>query len=418
MRKKLLNRIKQSPSEPGIYLFFDKNKNLLYVGKATNLKSRIKSYFSGQKTTRPIENLIHEVESIDWLKTNSVLEAIILEASEIKKHRPKYNVLGKDDKSWNYLYLTNEEFPTLKAVREHELKQKNLSKKDYLKIWGPFPGLKTDQALKILRKLFNYSDCQPDQEKACFYHQIEQCLGVCTGEITAEEYRKKVIKPLSSFLSGKTKTALKTLQKQMNQVSQEENFEEAIRIREQIKNLKKIQDITLLNKTFFHDQTIFKPNKKENQIFRIEGYDISNLGSTGKVGSLVFFENGVPNKSQYRKFKIKTVKGQSDIDCLKEVLTRRLKHREWKYPDLFLIDGGRPQINAAKQILQEQGSKQRQKTPIVGIAKGPQRRKNEFFITEQTIEPWLKKNKNLLIKVRDEAHRFALKYQRSLRKIK
>ena len=193
-------------------------------------------------------------------------------------------------------------------------------------------------------------------------------------------------------------------------VSRQENFEEAGRLRDQIRSLKHIHDIALLNESFVRDQTVGQ--KKE---IRIEGYDISNLGTTGKVGSLVVFDESGPRRSDYKKFNIKGVIGQSDVDCLAEVLERRFNHPEWPYPDVVLIDGGRPQVNTALKVLRMA----KLKIPVVGIAKGPARKKNEIILgTKTTIfAGWVYKNIKLLIQVRDEAHRFAIAFQRSKRKL-
>lgn len=405
--------LKNLPDKPGIYLFFNSDKELIYVGKATSLKDRVRSYFIGPKTKRPIEDLIHEVKDIKWIETDSVLEAIILESIYIKEKKPKYNVLGKDDKSWNYIAVTKEEFPTLETIRQHEYKQLTdaQKKKKYSQIFGPFPGLNTKATLKLLRQLFNYSTCKPDQERACFYYQIEQCLGVCTNEITPVEYKRKAINPLIMFMRGKKKQLIKTLEQRMKKESKQENFEEAQRLRDQIKNLKRIHDVALLNKSFFDIRNL----KLELIISRIEGYDISNLGATGIVGSMVVFENGTAKKSDYRKFKIRTLKGQSDVDALAEMITRRIKRDDWPLPQLFLIDGGKPQVNKVRQIL----ANYKINIPVIGIAKGAQRKKNEFHIPrDKKLADWLSQHKNVLIQVRDEAHRFAIQYQRSLRKIK
>jgi len=406
---------KNIPTTPGIYLFYNVKKELIYVGKATSLKDRVKSYFSKQKSPRPIETFISEVSDIKWIITPSVLEAIILEANYIKKCKPKYNVLGKDDKSWNYLALTKTEFPSLVAIRQHDYKQLTTTdKKKYLKIFGPFPGLNTTAALKILRKLFNYSTCTPNDKKACFYYQLELCLGVCVGEITAKEYKTKVIRPLILFFDGKRTQLISTLQKQMGIAAKQENFEEAQRLRDQISNLKKIQDITLINKNFFND-TAALDLSKHDIINHIEGYDISNLGATDVVGSLVTFIDGQPHKNKYREFKIHSFQGQSDVDALKEIMTRRLKHSEWTLPKLFLVDGGKPQINAIKSILEQS----KITIPVIGIAKGAKRKNNNILIPrDKKIAFWVANNKKLLIQVRDEAHRFAIKYNRELRKIK
>lgn len=435
----LLEKIKRLPDNPGIYLFYNIKKELIYVGKATSLKNRVGSYFKRSfdsargvslrmtSGTRPIEQMIHEVVDIKTIQTDSVLEAIILEANTIKKYQPKYNVDLKDDKSWNYIVITKDIYPRVETVRQHEIEsQKSIKSKVYKDckyFFGPYPGLKTVEMIKLLRKLFYISTCHPPlpnpplikgrETKPCFYYQLGQCLGVCTGEISSVEYKKKVIQPLIKFLRGNKKSLIKDLEKKMREVSKQENFEEASRLRDQIKSLNRIQDVALLNSSFIKDKTI---DHRLSAIDRVEGYDISNLGSTGMVGSMVVFENGEVNKNEYRKFKIKKVTGQSDVDCLAEVLERRLKHAEWKLSQVILVDGGLPQVNRAVETLRIN----KFKIPVVGIAKGRERKKNDFIVGFKNKEfiKWVSENKELLIKVRDEAHRFAIQYQRSLRKIK
>jgi excinuclease ABC subunit C len=451
----IAKQLKSLPSSPGIYLFYNSQKELIYVGKATSLKNRVKSYFTGnQKSFRPIESMIHEVAKIKTIKTDSVLEAIILEGQYIKKFRPKYNVDWKDDKSWNYLALTSDQFPQLITIRQHEIllnlsrarsdndesrepvskntnhgtsrsaQDKLIKKKN---TFGPFPSLNTRETLKLLHKLFYLSRCAPHQSKPCFDYQLGQCLGVCTDKITPKEYRQKVIKPLTEFLHGHKKRLLSNLKKQMLLASKQQNFEEAGRLRNQIKSLQHIQDVTLLNNNFFNQQLAIK-NKQPDDI-RIEAYDISNLGSTGKVGSMVVFNQSGPVKSEYRKFKIKTVSGQSDVDCLKEIITRRFNN-SWPLPDIILVDGGVPQVNAIKNTLNIVGAQNLvpvgtrhgafpAKIPIIGLAKGPTRKKNEFIFdhSNKKIADFIQANENLLIHARDEAHRFAISYQKKLRKI-
>ncbi len=414
---------KKLPDIHGVYFFYNKKKELIYVGKATSLKNRVRSYFVGKKTSRPIEQMIHEVVDIKWKETDSVLEAIILEANSIRKFKPKYNVVGIDDKSWNYIYITDDEYPRVVTYRQHEVEKQSKQNKQIRQskyLFGPYPGLNTKATIKLLRKLFFISGCSgfakaaPDRrQKPCLYYQMGQCLGVCTREISSTEYKKKVIRPLVSFLKGGKKRLIYTLQRRMKEASKAQEFEEAARLRNQIKSLERIHDIALLNKSFFQKE---KGAAKHIRISRIEGYDISNLGSTGKVGSMVVFDSAGPVKSEYRKFKIKTVVGQSDVDCLEEVLTRRLKHDDWPLPDVFMIDGGKPQVNRAKQVIKTFGFD----IPIIGIAKGPTRKKNEFIFgfKERWFIKWVDENQELLVRVRDEAHRFAVQYQRRLRKLK
>ncbi len=391
------NKIKKIPETPGIYLFY-KGKELVYIGKATSLRSRVKSYLN-PKTLRPIEVLMKNVSDVKWKTTDSVLEAVILEANYIKEFKPKYNVKEKDDKSWNFFAITKEEFPKLIAVREHNLKKEN-----YLYTFGPYAEMKTMQILKLLHSLFKISRCNPNQKKPCFDYHLNNCLGVCTKEISASEYKEKVIKPLVIFLRGKKKRLITSLQNKMKEASKREDFEEAKRLRNQIFSLNKIRDFALLDKSFLINE------KKKEKSLRIEGYDISNLGNEAMVGSMVVFNETGPLKSEYKKFKIKSVFGQSDVDCLREILERRLKHSEWSMPELILVDGGKPQVNTINNVLK----KNNLNIDVVGIAKGPERKKNEFFFDKNN--SFVTNNENLLIRVRDEAHRFAINYQRELKR--
>lgn len=412
--KELSQLLAKLPSKPGIYLFYNTQKELIYVGKATALKSRVRSYFLGKRTPRPIEEMIHEVVDIKYKQTDSVLEAVILESVYIKKYLPKYNVIGKDDKSWNYIVVSKELYPHVSTLREHDVKLLKLKNPRALKqfkyFFGPYPGLNTKAAMKLLRRIFHFSTCKPLQGKPCLYRQMGQCLGVCTGEISAFDYVKKVIRPLALFLQGHKKKVIKEFEKRMKAASKVEDFEEAALLRDQLKALYRIHDVALLNDSFFKDLIT-----DVQGITRIEGYDISNLGSTDKVGSMVVFNMSGPLKSEYRKFNIKSVVGQSDVDSLAEVMERRLKHSEWPLPQLFLIDGGRGQVNKIKAVLEAR----KVTIPVVGIAKGPERKRNDFILGSKNpnfIE-WVSKHQDILIKVRDEAHRFAITFNRSKRKI-
>lgn len=402
------------PDSPGIYLFYNVEGELIYVGKATSLKNRVASYFRGQRTPRPIEEMIHEVVKINHTVTDSVLEAVILEALSIKKHQPKYNVLGKDDKSWNYLVLTKELFPRLRSVRQHDLALLAAGeiKQKYVALFGPYPGLNTKAALKLLRRLFHVSDCEPARGRPCLYREMGQCLGVCTGEITSAEYRRQVIMPLTLLLKGEKKRVVKSFEQAMAAAAKAEQFEIASRLRDQLFALQRIQDMALINDSFMRD--VFPTDRKLiDGALRIEGYDISNLGATDKVGSMVVFDESGPVKNQYRKFNIKTVEGQSDVDCLAEVLERRLNHSEWTLPNIFLIDGGRPQVHRVVAVLASRGVS----VPVIGLAKGPERKRNDVILGDKRPETALFASKflPLLIRVRDEAHRFAITFNRSKR---
>lgn len=426
---KIPSQLANLPDTPGVYLFYDAQKELIYVGKATSLKSRVGSYFRLKRATRPIEAMMHEVVTIKHRNTDSVLEAVILEANYIKTYLPKYNVLGKDNRSWNYIVITRDEYPEVKTIRQHEYELKKKAEregrpyqegdfdlKQFAYVFGPYPGLNTKAALKILRSMFHFSTCRPDQKRPCLYYQMGQCLGVCVRAIGPKEYKQKVIAPLVMFLKGEKKKLIRALERQMKLASKQENFEEAGRLRDQLTSLYRIHDITLINKSMVEISPEEKQASSTNTKFRIEGYDISNLGATGKVASMVVFDSAGPQKDQYRKFKIKTVEGQSDVDCLEEVMRRRFKHDEWQFPSMLLIDGGRPQVNRVGKVLKELNIV----IPMVGIAKGPERKKNEFTFLDPDagFVKWVNEHQEILIRVRDEAHRFAITFQKSLRKIK
>ena len=426
---KITETLKKLPDQPGVYLYYSVTKELIYVGKATSLKNRVKSYFIGKRTARPIEQMMHQVVEIKWEVTDSVLEAVILESVYIKKYLPRYNVLGKDNKSWNYLTISKDVYPVVDTLRQHDLAQLQQRTGEsvppqFAEIFGPYPGLNMRETMKILRRLFWFSTCQKNKRgkkdvpgKPCFYYQIGECLGACTGEITPKEYQTRVIKPLVLFLRGNKKAVIKEIEIQMKRAAKQENFEEARRLRDQLKALLRIHDVALLNKDFFVDQDMSVPGANgELVVTRIEGYDISNLGASGKVASMVVFNGAGPQKSQYRKFHIKEVIGQSDVDSLDEVIRRRVRHPEWPMPQVFLIDGGPPQVNRVVRVLRDLQIA----VPVVGIAKGPERKRNDFCLgnKDRAFVKWVSTHQSLLIAVRDEAHRFAITFQRATRKLK
>lgn len=243
------------------------------------------------------------------------------------------------------------------------------------------------------------------------------------GEISPADYNRKVIRPLVMFLRGQKKSVVKLFVREMKLASKSENYEEAARLRDQLKNLRRIQDIALLNRSFVNEgnagirEIATSAARHPCNDMRIEGYDISNLGPTEKVASMVVFKAGESDKSQYRKFIIKTVLGQSDVDCLKEVIRRRFNHSEWPRPDVILVDGGRAQVNQVCKVLNVCNVHKAREIPVVGIAKGPERKRNDFILGDKSADfiNWVYKNRALLIRVRDEAHRFAILFHRARR---
>jgi len=411
------------PDSPGIYLMKDGVGRVLYVGKAANLRRRVSSYFARAHDAR-IENLLSKVGKIEFKKTDTALEALILESRLIKKFRPPFNIREKDDKSFLYVEITCENFPHVLLARGSSLPTPPKSAsggrrpgaKSYggqgkvgvsSKFYGPFTSAASiREALKILRRIFPWSTHQVALSakrqalsvRPCFDYEIGLCPGTCIGAIPKAEYRKNIAK-LKLFFEGKKQRIIRELQKEMKSASRKLEFEKAGKLRRQIFALKHIQDTALISDSVLPTTCHLPPT-------RIEGYDVSNISGTSAVGSMVVFKGNEPDKNEYRKFKIRTIIGSDDTGMLKEVLRRRFQHPGWPLPNVVLVDGGRGQVNAAKSVLAELGLK----IPVVGIAKGTKRKKNEFIgaVPEGV-------SKATLIKVRDEAHRFAIGYHKKVR---
>lgn len=427
--------MKKLPDSPGVYLFKDTRGEVIYVGKATSLKKRVAQYFGARQEAepRPITTNIAEVASVKTLVTPTVLEAVILEANLIKKYWPKYNIINRDDRSFLYLIVTKDAFPKLLTKRGTELATSRLRSKykfsvrasavsqelkGYSHMFGPFLSLKTlTAALRILRRIFHWSNCPPVSARPCFYYHLGQCPGICVGEISAAEYRRRVIKNMVWFFAGRKNHIILSLKKKMKNAVQADNFEEAAKLRNQIFALEHIQDMALLER-----ETLASAISKLEQgagvshlLQRIEGYDISNLGGELATGSMVVWRGSGLDKSEYRKFRVKTAQGSNDIAMLGEVLRRRFDN-PWSLPSLVLVDGGKAQVNIARQVLKDYHLD----IPVMGIAKGPTRKKDEFIFDERNPElGFLARHYSRVLKqLRDEAHRFAVKYHRQLRKIK
>lgn len=384
---------KNLPTSPGIYIMKDREGNIIYVGKAINLRNRVRSYFVRPQNTKG-EMLLKKINSIDFVKTHNALQALVLEAEYIKKYQPIFNVKEKDDKSFLFIEVTAEEFPRL------QLKRKTDPVKGQR--FGPFVVAKeARELLRLIRKIFPFNTHSPQEintGKPCFYYQLGLCPGTCVGKISKKDYAK-VVKHIILLLKGKEDLLLSQLEKEMKRKAEKLEFEKAQKIKRQIDLLKHLDDISLISNDSLSDSS------EENR--RIEGYDISNISGAYAVGAMVVFYGDKPQKSAYRIFKIKSVNYPNDLAMMEEVIKRRLKHEEWQYPDLMLIDGGEAHINVAKKLLKEQ----KLSIPVVGIAKGPKRNKNDFY---GEVPFWV--DKKTLIKVRDEAHRFAIKHHKKLRK--
>ncbi len=413
----IAQQVKHLPDQPGVYTFRNVQSEVIYVGRATSLRTRVKSYFAKKfsvtdREARPIERMIDEVVQITHEVTPTVIESVILEANTIKQLRPKYNVMLRDNRSFAYLGLTKDEYPRFTIVRGHELGVdwfvgKQEVPKQFQVLFGPFKSAHViNTTLKILRKIFPYATCKPGRSRACLYYQIGLCPGVCISAVSSTEYRKR-IRPIILFFQGKKRYIVRDLNAQMKTLAQQNKFERAGEIRDQLFAIEHIQDIALIQKEYEIDH-------KGNPILgRIEAYDISNISGTSATGSMVVFEAGEANKSQYRKFRIKTVSKSNDVAMMREVIGRRLAHPEWPLPDVFVIDGGKPQVNCVHHELESAGIT----IPILGIAKGPTR-KNARIVQiggGAKLARLARTYLSVLLAARDEAHRFAVQYHRKRR---
>jgi excinuclease ABC subunit C len=392
------------PDAPGVY-FFKAGNRVLYIGKATSLKDRVKSYFSIDliSTRGPLlVDLIYKANKIDFIKTDSVLEAVILEANLIKKHQPKYNTKEKDNKSFNYVVITKEDFPRVLIVRGREI-DKGLPYVIKNK-FGPFTnGTALKSALKIVRHIFPFRDrCVPHSSHPCFNYQIGLCPGICTDAISKRDYQR-VIRNIKLFFEGKKSQVIRNLKKEMKAFAKRGEYENAGQTRNKIFSLNHIQDVALL-------PSLDKEGLREvGESFRIEAYDAAHLSGTNNVGVMVVMERGEYKKSDYRKFKIQNSKG-NDTGALAEMLNRRLGHAEWPYPNLVVVDGGLAQLNIARKITRQH----RMLTPIVAVTKDDHH-KSKAIIGDEAI---VSKYKSQILQINNEAHRFAVKYHRSKSQLK
>lgn len=543
----LEEELKKLPAKPGVYLMHDKNDTIIYVGKAVSLKNRVRQYFqSSRNHSAKIVRMVSQIAYFEYIITDSELEALVLESNLIKEHRPKYNTMLKDDKSYPFIKVTvKEAFPRVLFSRD--------MKHDTNKYFGPYTSATAvKDTIELLCKLYKIRTCNRSlpkdiaKDRPCLNYHIGQCSAPCQGYISKEEYRES-INSVMDFLNGNYSPIIKSLTQTMQELSEKLEFEEAARYRDLINSVKQVaqkQKITadnnedrdviacasdgndavvqvffirggkLLGREHFHmsvaqgdskseilsqfikqyyggtpyipslimlqaeieDSDIIKdwlsklknksvnitvPKKGDKEklvelayknaqmvliqdgekikreqnrtvgamkeiadwlglsnLKRAEAFDISNTNGIESVGSMVVFEDGRPKKNDYRKFKIKTVKGPDDYKSMKEVLTRRFKRglendsHFCVYPDIILMDGGRGQVNIALEVLSELGLD----IPVCGMVKDDFHRTRGIYYKNREIP--IDKNSEgfkLVTRIQDEAHRFAIEYHRSLR---
>lgn len=427
----------------------DNQAKIVYVGKAKDLRKRVASYFRNRALAPKLVSLLSIVQQIDYIPTDSERESLLLEQKLIRRLQPLYNTMWRDDKSYPYLKLTwNEDYPRLILTRQ--------KKTDGGKYFGPYPNVSIIR--KLLRKLwrkkifplrpckyaFNQKELsregglkvsQPALYKkvqSCIYLHTGECPAPCVGRISQNDYRK-IADKAELFFRGKTQPLRTELDHEMKTAAKKLDYEKAAQIRDQLSALAHISEKVILKK--INEEAIAEQMQTSRGItelqerlrlpappMRIEAFDISNIQGTDAVGSLVVFEKGVPKKSEYRKFKIKTVTGQDDFSMMAEVVDRRYRRvleEGKKVPNLVLVDGGKGQLSAAVKALQtlskENKSNALLQMPVAALAK----EQEEIFLPQQAEPIRLPQDSpalHILQWIRDEAHRFAITFHRQRRR--
>ena len=400
-------KVRSLPASPGVYVMKGAERQVLYVGKAGNLRKRVSSYFyPNRRLNERIDQMVRLIADIEHIPASTEAEALIYENSLIKQLAPKYNVALRDDKSYPMLKLTvNERFPRLFITRRKT--------DDGALYYGPYANAKLlREAVIILRQIFPLRSCGKMPRSLCLNYHIKQCLGPCAGKVRDPEYGE-LVSEVKMFLEGRKTELLKALTGKMTIASREEDFEKAAELRGRIEALSAIGK----------DSVSYKPSGQIDELRRIlnikepldviEAFDVSNIMGKEAVGSMVYFYKGKPQKNEYRKFKISTVTGIDDYAMMREIVNRRysrLSGEKKALPNLILIDGGKGHLAAAVGELEKLGLAE---IPAIGIAKEFE----HIYLKDKkdpVVLPKESKALHLLQRVRDEAHRFAISYHKHL----
>jgi len=413
------------PDVPGVYLF-KQGRKVLYIGKATSLRDRVRSYFDVEliATRGPrVVDMVTKADRVAFETTPTVLEALVREAALIRKYHPRANVEGKDDKTFLYAVITQEEIPRVLTIRGKDLDFKN---KKILHsqpqgvalrtIYGPFPsGAQLREGLRLIRRIFPFFDTphpvgyKGKQQRATveFNRQIGQYPRLPAmpahagqeGEFNKVEYRR-TIRKVRLFLSGHGKELRKLLERDMRHAAKEERFEDAAEARRELFALDHIQDVSLIK-----DENLDAVPRQDRDK-RLEAFDTAHISGTNAIGVMTVVVDGVPVKKEYRTFRIKGVKKSDDIASLKEVLSRRLGHSEWEFPKVIVVDGGKTQKKAAEAVLAEAGKE----ISVVAVVKDERHRPREVI---GALRAGISEADAVL--ANSEAHRFSLSKHRKAR---
>ncbi|OGN23027.1 MAG: hypothetical protein A2918_02755 [Candidatus Yanofskybacteria bacterium RIFCSPLOWO2_01_FULL_42_49] len=463
---------KNLPEKTGIYLFQGANNKPLYIGKALNLKTRVSQYVKTGDLR--LQKMVSLAKDIKVIETGSDIGALILESQLIKKHKPAFNIMLRDDKQYFYVIFTKEKFP--KIFLSHQ--PSAISHKPLTSI-GPFTdGTALKTTLRYLRRVFPYCTCKKPHNNFCLNYHIGKCAGICclkqqsriynfsrwqshrgsstkSGQlfrqrrirlwrtISKEKEYGRNVKAVKDILNGEKTSLLKKLEKEMVALGKKEEFDKAIETRNKIDKIKRvfenasiIQNIPYYDISNNHNERALLELKKFLKLkqlpHHIEGYDVANIQGKYAVGAMVLFTDGKPDKSGYRRFKILNPKSETlnkfqilnskfktggDVGMLKEILTRRFRHPEWSLPDLIVIDGGKAQLNTALAVLRELRIMNNE-LRITALTKDERHRGSKIFIAGKKNAIPLSRLpisvKNLLLQVNAEAHRFAIGYYRQL----
>ncbi|MBI1863713.1 GIY-YIG nuclease family protein [Candidatus Woesebacteria bacterium] len=415
---------KDLPETPGVYIFKNSDNVPTYIGKAKNLKRRVSSYFKSNLIGKT-KLMVTESETLSYIKVDSEFESLLLEARLVRKYMPKYNIELKDDKSPLYIAITKDNYPIIKTFRRTDFGK--IKTKAY---FGPFPQSSIPKkVLRNLRSIFPYSEHLPSK-RVCIYRELGLC-NPCPSEIeletnlkTKEILRKKYLKnvnQIKKILDGRLTQVKKFLIKQMQELSNQEMFEQAQEAKQKLQGIEYLQtraspEEYLKNPNFLVDirnselenlKNIISGYKNIKKLERIECFDVAHTAGSFPTASMVTFINGEPEKSLYRHFRVKKGKKSDDLSQMRGVLERRKKQfKNWSYPDLIIIDGGKTQLKTAEEVITE--------VPVVSLAKRFEtiivKVDNKYIEKRLPIGP----AKNLVQRIRNEAHRFARRYHHYL----
>jgi len=406
----LKNKIAKLPDAPGVYLFKDIRGTVIYIGKAKALKKRVQSYFSRALDAKT-QALVSKIADLEYRVTGSEAQAALLEASLIKANLPQYNIDLRDDKSFPWIRIGGEDFPLVSIYRRKKRQQDSGAR-----YFGPYTNVGLlRQAVKQMRRIFTFRSCKKMPKEACLYYRLKLCPAPCIQKIDQAQY-KEILDEITLFLDSKYEELLGRLAQKMQGLAREQKYEEAASLRDQISALSAFSQGPNVRPGINELEDLKNLLKLKQLPQRIEAFDISNIFGKEATGSMVSFYRGFPDKDNYRRFRIKTVEGIDDYKMLAEVICRRytrLAEEKLPLPDLVLIDGGRAHLSVAGKEIKKLGLG----LALVSIAK-----ERENIYAPNTSKPirlqFDRPALNLIRRIRDEAHRFAVSYHHILRRKK